>query len=471
MKIHLCAICGMGMGSLAQLLKESGHRVSGSDAGPYPPMSDLLARLGIEVHIGFSPAHIPPDTELVIIGNAVRSDNAEVEETLRRGLRRLSFPAALEEMYLSRRTNVVVAGTHGKTTTSSLIAWVLHHAGRAPGFLIGGVLRNFGSSSALGRGPHFVVEGDEYHTAFFDRAPKFLHYRPTVGVLTCVDFDHADIFSDLDACRETFARFAALVPPSGTLVACADDPYVRGICAGRHVAAVETYGFGEGASWRLSGYEGSVAGARFTLSRRGGGTHRVESPLPGAHNALNAAAAFAAAAALGAPLDAILSGIASFKGVKRRQEVRGEVRGIVVIDDFAHHPTEVRETIAALKERYAGRRLWAVWEPRTNSSRRNFFQNEYPGAFLKADRVIVAGVYRADQIEPERRFSPERLATDLAHRGVNAQCIAGVDGILEVLLAELRPGDIVLVMSNGDFGKLHERLLAGLQTPTAARRP
>lgn len=462
MKIHLCAICGMGMGSLAQLLKASGHRVSGSDAGIYPPMSALLARLGIEIKAGFNPAHIPADTDLVIIGNAVRSDNPEVQETIRRGTRYLSFPAALEEMYLVERTSVVVAGTHGKTTTSSLIAWLLHHAGLAPGFLIGGVLRNFDSSSVLGAGPHFVVEGDEYHTAFFDRAPKFLHYRPTVGVLTSVDFDHADIFSGLDACKETFARFASLVPARGKLIACSDNPHIREILDGAHAAPVETYGFLDGAEWRLAGYEGSASGARFTLARRGGETHRVESPLPGVHNALNAAAAFAAASALGVPPGRILSGLASFQGVKRRQEVRGEARGVTVIDDFAHHPTEVRETIAALKERYAGRRLWAVWEPRTNSSRRNFFQDEYPGAFLTADRVVVAGVFHADQIEEGRRFSPQKLAADLTGRGVDARCIERTDDILAALLDECRSGDVVLIMSNGDFGKLHERLLAGL---------
>jgi UDP-N-acetylmuramate: L-alanyl-gamma-D-glutamyl-meso-diaminopimelate ligase len=463
MNIHLCAICGMGMGSLAQLLRESGHRVGGSDAGPYPPMSDLLARLGVEIKTGFSPAHIPPDTELVIVGNAVRADNPEVQETIRRGLRYLSFPAALEEMYLSRRTNVVVAGTHGKTTTSSLIAWILTRAGLEPGFLIGGVLRNFDSSSASGRGPHFVVEGDEYHTAFFDRNPKFLHYRPSIGVLTSVDFDHADIFSGLDACKETFRQFAALVPSSGTLVACADDPHVRGIAADAPSASVETYGFLEGADWRLSDFEATAAGARFTLARRGSVAHRVESPLAGAHNARNAAAAFAAASALGVPPDRILQGIASFRGVKRRQEVRGEARGVTVIDDFAHHPTEVRETIEALKGRYAGRRIWAVWEPRTNSSRRSFFQNEYPEAFLGADRVVVAGVFRAEQIEEGRRFSPRRLAADLSARGVHARCIERVDKILAALLAECVPGDIVLIMSNGSFEDLHERLLAGLR--------
>lgn len=450
------------MGSLAQLLKASGHRVGGSDAGIYPPMSTLLARIGIEIRAGFSPAHIPPDTELVIIGNAVRSDNPEVLETQRRGIRYLSFPAALEEMYLAGRTSVVVAGTHGKTTTSSLIAWILHHAGLAPGFLIGGVMRNFGSSSALGSGPPFVVEGDEYHAAFFDRAPKFLHYIPAVGVLTSVDFDHADIFDGLDACKETFGRFASLVPPRGRLIACSDNRHIREIIDGRHSAPIETYGFLDGAEWRLSAYAGSASGAHFTLARRGGDSHRVESPLAGAHNALNATAAFAAASSLGVPPARILSALSTFKGVKRRQEVRGEPRGITVIDDFAHHPTEVRETISAIKERYAGRRLWAVWEPRTNSSRRNFFQEEYPDAFLGADRVVVAGVFRAEQVEPGRRLSPERLAADIGGRGVEARCIERADDILAALISECREGDVVLVMSNGDFEKLPERLIAGL---------
>ena len=464
MKIHLCAICGMGMGSLAQLLRESGHEVSGSDASCYPPMSTLLERIGIEIKNGFTPEHISADTELVIIGNAVRSDNPEIVETLRRGLRHLSFPQALAEMYLAERTSVVVAGTHGKTTTCSLIAWTLHHAGLSPGFLIGGVLRNLDSSSARGRGQYFIVEGDEYHTAFFDRAPKFLHYRPHVGILTSVDFDHADIFSGIAACEEAFATFAALIPRNGRLIACGDNPLVREVCGRGSVAPVEFYGFGDGSQWRIADYRAAGSGASFTILAGGREAVTINSPLAGRHNALNAAAAFAAACGLGVSPGSICDAIVSYQGVKRRQEIRGVVDDIVVIDDFAHHPTEVRETIAAFRERYAGRRLWAVWEPRTNSSRRNYFQNDYPAAFLKADRVIVAGVYHPEQIEPERRFSPEKLAADLRGRGVNARMIERVDEIVAALSQELTPGDIVLIMSNGAFGNMHDRLLAALRS-------
>lgn len=461
MKIHMSAICGMGMGSLAQLLKASGHEVGGSDASCYPPMSTLLTQVGIEIKNGFAPEHIGADTDLVIIGNAVRRDNPEVAETMRRGLKYFSFPQALEEMYIKGRTSVVVAGTHGKTTTCSLIAWILHHAGLSPGFLIGGVLRNFGASSALGNGKHFVVEGDEYHTAFFDRAPKFLHYRPRIGILTSVDFDHADIFSGIDDCEKAFAKFAALVPRDGRLIACGDSAKVRKVCTGG--APVEFYGFGDGSEWRIADYRAGGNGASFTIVSDGREPVRINSPLAGKHNALNAAAAFAVARGLGVPPAGICEAIAGYKGVKRRQEVRGIVDDIVVIDDFAHHPAEVHETIAALKERYAERRLWAVWEPRTNSSRRNFFQDDYPAAFLKADRVVIAGVYHPEQIEPERRFSPEKLVADLRGKGVTARVIDAVDDIISTLSGELASGDIVLIMSNGSFGGIHERVLAALR--------
>jgi len=467
MKIHMSAICGMGMGSLAQLLRASGHEVSGSDASCYPPMSTLLERIGIEIKNGFTPEHISEDTELVIIGNAVRSDNPEVEETLRRGVRYLSFPQALEEMYLAERTSVVVAGTHGKTTTCALIAWILHHAGLSPGFLIGGVLRNFDSSSARGSGQYFVVEGDEYHAAFFDRAPKFLHYRPHIGILTGIDFDHADIFSGLAACEDAFAKFAALIPRHGRLIACGDDPRVREVCARASGAPVELYGFGDGSRWRIANYHGAGSSASFTIRADGRDTVTIDSPLAGRHNALNAAAAFASAYGLGVSPGSIRDAIMSYQGVKRRQEVRGVVDDIAVIDDFAHHPTEVRETIAAVRERYAGRRLWAIWEPRTNSSRRNFFQNDYPAAFLRADRVIVAGVYHPEQIEPERRFSPEKLVADLRGRGVNARAIESVDAILRALEGELTSGDVLLIMSNGSFGEIHERIIETLRARSA----
>ncbi|MCX6353590.1 MAG: Mur ligase family protein [Candidatus Aureabacteria bacterium] len=463
MKIHMSAICGMGMGSLAQLLRESGHRVSGSDSGMYPPMSTLLERLGIEMKDGFNPEHIPSDTELVIIGNAVRRENPEVEETFRRGLSYYSFPQALEEMYLKERMSIVVAGTHGKTTTCSLITWILHHAGLDPGFLIGGVLQNFDSSSARGSGRHFVVEGDEYHSAFFDREPKFLHYRPSIGILTSVDFDHADIFSGLEECKKAFARFAALIPLKGLLIACTDNPHIREIIASVKNSTVESYGFEEGASWRLSDFRGLAEGSSFILLHGAGEKYEIFSPLAGRHNALNAAAAFIAGQAVGIPADRIRDGISRYLGVKRRQEVRGVIDDIVVIDDFAHHPTEVRETIAAIKGRYAGRRLWAVWEPRTNSSRRNYFQGQYAEAFSGADRVIIAGVYHPEQIEESRRFSSTQLSGDLRMRGVDARAIETVDEILSVLTVELRKGDVVLIMSNGAFGNIHDRLLRGIR--------
>lgn len=469
MKIHMSAICGMGMGSLARLLRASGHEVSGSDSGVYPPMSTQLESCGIAIKAGYRAENIEEGTDLVVIGNAVKRNNPEVAETIRRGIRYLSFPRALEDMYIGDKTSVVVAGTHGKTTTSSLVAWILHHAGLDPGFLIGGILRNFDASSRLGEGPHFVVEGDEYDTAFFDKGPKFLHYRPRIGVLTSIEFDHADIFSDLKSAGETFARFISLIPAGGRLIACADDPRVMELCARFPGAPVETYGESAKAVWRLAGYSPTRMGASLVILREGGASVTIQSPLSGRHNALNVTASFAAASHCGVSPDGIAEALSSYRGVKRRQEIRGVVDGIVVIDDFAHHPTEVRETISAIKGRYGESRLWAVWEPRTNSSRRNFFQEEYPGSFPAADRIIIAGVYRLEQIEPERRFSPEKLVADLRERGADALHVESVDDIVGILLRELRRGDVVLVMSNGAFGNIHERVLAGLRERTAAR--
>ena len=462
MKIHISAICGMGMGSLARLLHSRGHEVGGSDAGIYPPMSTHLERLGITIKSGFNADHIPGDTDLVIIGNAIKRDNPEALETLRRGLKYLSFPQALEEMFLEGKESVVVTGTHGKTTTCSLIAWILESAGLDPSFLIGGIVRNFDASSKLGGGPHFVVEGDEYDTAFFDKGPKFLHYRPRVGVLTSIEFEHADIFGGLEDIKKTFARFVGLIPAGGRLIACFDNRHVREVCDDFPGVPLETYGAAPGAFWRLMDYRGTESGSSFTIVR-GDDHFQIKSPLSGRHNALNTVAAFASARALGVAPGKIIAAITSYRGVKRRQEVLGVENDVTVIDDFAHHPTEVRETIIALKGRYQGRRLWAVWEPRTNSSRRNYFQNDYPEAFRHADRVIIAGVYRPEQIEPELLFSPEKLEADLKQLGADARHIKSVDGILDVLLAELAPGDVVLVMSNGAFGHIHERLLAGLR--------
>ncbi len=469
MKIHMSAICGMGMGSLAQLLKASGHEVTGSDKSYYPPMSTLLEGLGIEIKTGFNPDNISPDTDLVIVGNAVKKENPEAIETLRRGLKYYSFPKALDEMYLKDKTSIVVAGTHGKTTTCTLIAWILETAGLDPSFLIGGILRDLGSSSKLGSGRQFVVEGDEYDTAFFDKGPKFLHYRPHIGILTSIEFEHADIFNDITDCKKTFAKFVELIPTEGKLIGCSDNPAVLEVCKKYKNCPIEFYGEDQAAQWRLADYKPTSDGSSFKIVYSATERFDIQSPLAGKYNALNTVAAFAAAYTLGVKANNICQAIKSYRGVKRRQEIRGVADDIVVIDDFAHHPTEVSATITAMKELYAGRRLWAIWEPRTNSSRRNFFQNEYPSAFSEADLVIVAGVYRPEQIEPEKLFSPEKLVEDLTGLGCRARYISKVDDILKVLLKELQPGDIVLVMSNGAFGNIHVRLLDGLRNRRAGK--
>ena len=454
-------VCGTGMGSLAGMLKASGYTVTGSDQHVYPPMSDFLAAQGIAVQTGYRPENLASRPDLVVVGNVITRKNPEAEALAALGLPYVSFPQALSHYFLAAKTSLVVAGTHGKTTTSSLLATMLDNAGLAPSFMIGGLVQAFNSNFHLAGGDHFVVEGDEYDTAFFDKGPKFLHYRPHVAIVTSIEFDHADIYADLEAVKRSFRRLVAIMPPDGCLVACVDDPVVREVVA-EAPCRVLGYGEGENAFWRLDGLQVTPDGTDFTVWRDGQMFGSFHSRMPGRHNALNSLAVIAVLDRLGVDVAAIARGLGSFTGVRRRQEVRGTVGGVTVIDDFAHHPTAVRETLAALASAYAGRRLVAVFEPRTNSSRRRVFQDAYVTAFDHAREVLIKEQEPLANVSPDERFSCRQLAEDLERRGVAARYFADTDAVIAYLVAHARPGDVLAVLSNGGFDNIHARLLAAL---------
>ncbi|HEU5182326.1 MAG TPA: UDP-N-acetylmuramate:L-alanyl-gamma-D-glutamyl-meso-diaminopimelate ligase [Candidatus Polarisedimenticolia bacterium] len=460
-KIHLVGICGTGMGSLAGLLAEAGYEVRGSDENVYPPMSTMLERLGITLMSGYRAENLDWGPELVIIGNIATPSNPEALSAVARKLAWSSFPQAVEDLFLKNSHPVVIAGTHGKTTTSALMAWVLKEAGRDPSWLVGGVLSGEDRSFHLGRGSHFVIEGDEYESAYFDKGSKFLHYRPRTAILTSVEFDHAEMFTDLEAVKKTFAAFIALIPADGALVSCADGPLVRELsaaCRGRRI----DYGVREKATWVGRTRKATQDGILFDVFRGNERFASYTSPMTGNHNLQNILGVTAAASHLGLGPEEIGKGLASFPGVRRRQEIRGVTRGVTVVDDFAHHPTAVHGTIGALAERYAGHRLWAVFEPRTNTTRRAVFQQEYAEAFDQADLVLIAAVDHPERAPAGDRFSAEGLVEDLKRRGIEARYSPGVPAIVEIIAAEARDGDVVLIMSNGSFGGIHQKLLDAL---------
>jgi UDP-N-acetylmuramate: L-alanyl-gamma-D-glutamyl-meso-diaminopimelate ligase len=475
--VHFVAIAGTGMGSLAGLLKARGVEVTGSDENVYPPMSTELARWGIPVSLGFRAENVlarRPD--LVVIGNAVRPANPEARAVIESGIPYRSFPDALFEIAMADKHPVVVAGTHGKTTTTSLLAWLLAATGRDPGLLVGGIAANFDGSFRVGAGPHFVVEGDEYDTAFFDKTPKFLHYGARTLLLTSVEFDHADIYRDLDHVKQAFRTLVSGLPADGTLVAATSHPGVRDVVE-KAPCRLIPYRVGpvEGPGWAADALEPTPEGTRFRVTVDGREAATAFLPMHGRHNVENAVGALAVVESLGVALAESIEALAGFRGVKRRQEVRGEVNGVTVIDDFAHHPTAVRETVAGLRMRYAGRRLVSIFEPRTNTSRRRVFQAEYARAFDGSDRVIVSRVadtpiYSATG-EVTERFSADELVEDLRARGLDATALDGPDAIVLDLAATSKPGDVLLVMSNGAFGNIWEKLLARLAPGATAAAP
>jgi UDP-N-acetylmuramate: L-alanyl-gamma-D-glutamyl-meso-diaminopimelate ligase len=460
--IHLMGICGTGMGSLAGMLQEKGYRVTGSDQAVYPPISLFLEKLGIPVRLGYGPENLDPSPDLVIVGNVITRQNPEAQELIRRDLPCLSLPQAIAHFFLGGRKSLVITGTHGKTTTSALLASLLDQAGLSPGFMVGGILKGYERNYQVGSGPYFVIEGDEYDTAFFDKGPKFLHYRPYYAVLTSIEFDHADIYPDLKSIQQSFARFIDLLPKEGLLAVYGPDARIQEII-GRAACPVETYGPEGDWDWQVRNVRTHLSGSTFDVFRRGIFFRTFDSPLAGEHNALNTLALLPILSRLGLSPEVIAAGIPGFQGVHRRQEVRGVKAGVTVIDDFAHHPTAVRVTLQALRAQYRGRRMIAVFEPRTNTSRRSVFQSEYPRAFEGADRIIIREPPDLAKIPDSERFSSQKLVEDLRSLGRQADYYPDTDSILAFLEGELRDGDVVLIMSNGGFDNLHQRLLEGLE--------
>jgi len=469
-RIHLIGICGTAMASLAGLLKERGHYVTGSDAATYPPMSDFLASRNIPVAQPFSEINLGPRPDLVIVGNAISRGNVELEYVLDQHIPYESMARIVYDEFLASRQRLVVAGTHGKTTTSSLLAWLFTEGRRAPSFLIGGIPENFGSSFALSDGPDFIVEGDEYDTAFFDKGPKFLHYFPDAVILTSVEFDHADIYKDLDEVKTAFKRLVNLIPRRGFLLAWDGNRNVDE-CVSRAFCPVERYGMGENSNWRISDIEYSRGGTHWKLWRHGILWAEFESQLAGEYNVLNATAAAAMAAHHEIPLDTIARGLRTFRNVKRRLEVKGEIHGVTIIDDFAHHPTAIAGTLKALRTRYTGRRLWAIVEPRSNTLRRKVFEAELAESLAQADQVVLASVFKADAIPEGERLDTRAVIGKLRDAGRSARLLASADDIVTAITPELRQGDVVAILSNGGFGGIYEKLPAALRVRNEVPAP
>ena len=460
--IHLIGICGTAMASLAGLLQLKGHRITGSDQAAYPPMSDLLRSLGIPISEPFAAENLEPAPDLVIVGNALSRGNVELEYVLDRRLPFSSLAHVIHEEFLAERESLVVSGTHGKTTTTSLLAWIYEVAARtrpalAPSFLIGGVAENFGTSFQLRDSRPFILEGDEYDTAFFDKGPKFMHYFPDALVLTHVEFDHADIYRDLDAVKTAFKRLVNLVPRRGRIVAFDGSENVTE-CVAHAFCAVDRYGFRQDSAWRIVDLKQEGHLTQWRVLRAGEAWGEFTMRLAGEHNALNATAAAALAAGQGIDVAAIAEALATFESVKRRLEVRAVVDGITVIDDFAHHPTAIRETLRALRASYPGARLWAVLEPRSNTLRRNIFERELFESLALADRIVLAGVFKQESIPVEDRLHPEAVVVALAEAGHEAALYANADAIVDGIASELVAGDVVAILSNGGFDGIYEKL-------------
>jgi UDP-N-acetylmuramate: L-alanyl-gamma-D-glutamyl-meso-diaminopimelate ligase len=468
-RVHMIGIGGSAMAAVAGLLAERGFKVTGSDLGVYPPASTLLESLGIRWTNGFAAANLEPRPDWVVVGNAVSRGNPEVEAMLDAHLRYRSLPQVLEEFFIPGHDSIVVSGTHGKTTTTSLLAWICEVAGRKPNFLIGGVAENFGRSYGLGGGEEIILEGDEYDSAFFDKAPKFLHYHPDELIVTSLEFDHADIYADLAAIELQFRRLVNLVPRSGRIVAWGESPAV--MAAVRNAfCRVETYGFGADTDWTAGDIEFVDGATEFRIAQRGREVARIRSPLSGRHNVLNVAAAAAIALGRGVERQALEEAIGSFRNVLRRMEVKGEAGGVLVVDDFAHHPTAIGATIEAARTRWPGRRLWAIFEPRSNTMRRRAIESDLSAALATADAAILGSVHRQQLLSDEERLSPQRVVESVRAAGKTAEAFGSAGEIAEYLAEKSQPGDLALVMSNGSFDGLCNLLLQGLSERESARR-
>src|SRR2546428_9113909 len=455
--VHLIGICGTAMASLAGMLRQRGFRVSGSDAAAYPPMSVFLESLGITVRQPFGVKNLEPRPDLVVVGNAISRGNVELEHVLDEHIPLHSLPHILHDKFLRGKEVLVVAGTHGKTTTTSMLAWIFYPGGLQPSFLIGGIAENFGSSFQWGQGKHFILEGDEYDTAFFDKGPKFLHYFPNSLILTSVEFDHADIYKDLDAVETAFKRLVNLIPQRGRIVAFdTGESLARSL--ERAFCPVERYGAAANATWRVTDLRLEPTRTTWSVLRNGEAWTNFEFSLAGEYNVWNATAAAAMAAGYGISKDEIGAALKAFKSVRRRLEVKAQVNGITIIDDFAHHPTAITGTLSALRSRYPGARLWAILEPRSNTMRRNVLQNELAVSLALADEVVVAGIFKSDAIPENERLDLAAVATQVERHGRRARIISDVDSIVQMVAPEMRPGDVIAILSNGGFGGIYEKL-------------
>lgn len=460
---HLIGICGTAMASLAGMLKAKGYHVSGSDANVYPPMSTQLEQLGIELTQGYDYKNLLPHPDYVVIGNAIPRGNPEVEYTLNERLRYVSMAEVLKEQFIRGRHSVVVAGTHGKTTTTSLMAWVMEVGGLNPSFLIGGIAENFRASFRVTDSNYFVIEGDEYDTAYFDKGPKFMHYLPTTAIVNNVEYDHVDIYFDFDLYKLAFRRFINLIPINGHLIAGVDSEVVQELIP-RAFCPVESFGVNNKARWQASDIRFKEGQTHFNVIYDEKDYGQFTTPLVGAFNIRNCLAVIAASEKLGIAKEKIQEGIATFRSVKRRMEIRGCVNGVTVVDDFAHHPTAVKETLLGARERFAGHRLIAIFEPRSLSARRKQFQADYEEAFAVADMAIIAALFEPHRVKPEEQLSPEEVATKLNSLGKQAWAIPQADQIVTHLKSIVETGDVIMVMSNGGFDGIHEKLLTMLRT-------
>ena len=467
--IHLIGICGTAMASLAGMLKQRGFHVTGSDAAAYPPMSDFLRDLGILVAQPFDAKNLDARPELVVVGNAMSRGNVELEHVLDQRIPFCSLPQLLHDEFLRSKEVLVVAGTHGKTTTTSMLAWIFHSAGADPSFLIGGIAENFGSSFHLGEGKHFILEGDEYDTAFFDKGPKFLHYFPDAIILTSVEFDHADIYKDLDAVETAFKRLVNLIPRRGRIVAwdgavgeSQQSPSLER-CLAKAFCPVERYGSGARANWKITDLRLEPGRTTWKVLHNDRPWADLEFALAGEYNVWNATAAAALAFSCGISKDAIAAALQTFKSVKRRLEVKAQVNGITIIDDFAHHPTAIAGTLKALRARYAGSRLWAILEPRSNTLRRRVLQSDLARSLAQADEVVVAAVFRSEAVPENERLELPALAAEIQQNGRRARLFNDADAIVQAVAPELRSGDVVAILSNGGFGGIYEKLPARLR--------
>jgi len=464
-RIHLIGICGTAMGTVAAMLKARGHDVRGSDQNVYPPMSDFLRQQGVTLLEGYRPEHITADLDMIVIGNAISRGNPELEEVLDRKIRYCSLPEMIRDHFLWGSRSVVVAGTHGKTTTTSLAGWLLTHGGADPSVFIGGIAENFEGSYRIGGGREFVIEGDEYDSAFFDKTAKFLKYLPDIAVVNNIEFDHADIYPDLDAIRLAFRRFVNLVPRRGLLLLGADNADAVALKEfGR--CRIETFGLSDGATWQAHDLAVSATSTAFNVRHDGKPVGSFEVPMLGAYNVRNALAALAVGAAVGLSAHTMAEGLRKFRGVRRRMEHRGTANGVMVYDDFAHHPTAIEETLTGVRSAHPRRRIWAIFEPRSATSCRRIFHEDFARALGKADRVILPSVFRSS-LPDDQRLDAEHLVADLKAAGVDARFIPATDAIVNTVSREARDGDLVIIMSNGGFDNIHQKLLEALAARAA----